>query len=396
MGFLLDRSYPASFGGAEFFYISGTVSAGRKIILHEYPNKTFRKPEDLGDNLRTFNISAKISGPFYEDNKIRLEDALKKEGTQVLVHPTLGNINCVCTGFSVSESLSAYGVATYNLNFAEVSEGDAPSPEGSNIGVIASLYRDLYDFVKDDLNGQYVANFVRNISFAAQKLSELSDSMRGIRGTIGALSQSGSEFINQLSNFDRNIFKIASPDGDIGGNISTVVGSFDSLSDDGQTRFDASSQLIGFGALDNLTTLPTKEINERNSNQKLINGTINSLAFVNMVDGAKSIDFQDELQLNEAVEVLDNKYDELINSSTNKFSNELLDKINEIRNQARIFFEDARLTVNKVIEIETKPTPVAVLTYQYYGNTDDYDQLLSLNQSFNPAIIEGTVQILES
>lgn len=396
MGFLLDRTYPASFKGAEFYFISNEMTSGRKTIVNEYPNKDNRKIEDLGLSLRTFTVNAKITGFFYEDNKSALEKVLNSKGAGIFVHPFLGNINCVCTTWTVSEKIASVNVALYTITFYEVKDTAAPRPDGSNIAVIANLYRDIYDFIKNDLNGQYIARFAKNISYTGQKLTQLADTLRGLRGTVGAVTQSGSEFVNQIINFNENVYRIASPGGDIGGHTSDIIQSFDSLSDDGQTRFNASSGLIGIGSTDSFTTLDTVSASERNNNLKLINGTINTLAFTNLVDAAKKINYEDEDQLNTIVDTINSKYDELINSDYNKFSTDLRDKIAEIRNQSRVFFENVRVTVNKIVEVETNQTPVAVLAYNYYGNTDDYNYLLKLNNNFNPSVISGTVKILEA
>lgn len=396
MSFLQDRLYPASFKGASFIFIGADINAGRKTVAHEYPNKDFRYVEDLGKNLRTFSIRAIIQGFFYETNKKTLEDALNDEGIGILVHPFLGNINCVCTGYTVSEDLTSTGIANYTLNFLEAKTSRFPDASTDNISKIADLYRKLYDFIKDDLNGQYIAQFARNIYFSAQKLRDLTDTLNLIANTTKSLNTSSTEFRAQSNSFHRDAFKIASPNGDIGGNLSDFVSSFDSLSSDGQTRFDASSRLFGFGADDEFIDLPTTQIRQRNSNQKFINGSINALAFANQIDSAKDIDYATEDDLNDTAQILDENYDFLLNSESDNFSNQLLSDINELRNQMRIFFEQKRLVINKIVEITTKPIPATVLTYQYYGNVDDYEQILSLNNIFNPAVVDNGLKILEA
>jgi len=395
MSFLQDRLYPASFKGAGFIYINGDVNAGRKTVVHEYPNKDFRFVEDLGKNLRTFSIRAIIQGFFYETSKKALEDALNDEGIGILVHPFLGNINCVCTGYTVSEDLTSTGIANFTLNFLEAETSRYPDASTNNISKIADLYRKLYDFIKDDLNGQYIAQFARNIAFSAQKLRSLTDTLNLISNTTKSLNVSSTEFRTQSNNFYNNAFKITSHNGDIGGNLSDFVSSFDDLSTDGQTRFDASSQLFGFGGDDEFIDLPTTQIQQRNDNQKYINGAINALAFANQIDSAKDIDYANEQDLNDTAQILDNNYDYLLNSESDKFSNQLLSDINELRNQIRIFFEKKRLVINKIVEISTKPIPATVLTYQYYGNVDDYEQIINLNGIFNPAVVDNVVKILE-
>ena len=393
---LFDRLYPASFKGARFDFIEHTMNAGRKTVTHEFPNKDYRYIEDLGAMLPTFSINGIIKDPFYEDKKATFEDALNDPGPGVLIHPFLGNLNCVSLNYTVNESLKNLGRAEYNINFAVAGESIYPTGSIDNTSKISALYYDVYDSSGDDLNNQYSTDYIRNITLAAEKLIDLASLLIGISSSIGAINTSNTDFKRQVDIFTKNSFKISSGNGDIGGNISDLLSKFDSLSLDGQTRFDANSRLLGFGQNDEFRNIRTAEIVQRNNNLKLINGTINALAFNNMIDSSKNISYRDEDQLNEVVDAIDKKYDFLLNNSTLKLSNTMLDNIYELRTQSRKFFEQQRLLVNKIIEIETNTIPMTVLAYQYYGSTDNYDELLSVNSIFNPARVSGTIKILES
>lgn len=398
MGSLVeDMLYPASFGGASFSFIGEDQNAGRKTVTHEYPNaEGYRFVEDLGKNLRTFSIRGIVSGFFYKDNKKILEDRLNTPGIQILVHPYLGNLNCVCTGYTVNEEINRVGVANYTMNFEEAKPSVFPRPDNNNTSIIANLYNDIYEFIKNDLNGQYIALFANNVFFAGQKLQSLSDTLNLIATTTKSLNVSDTDFQEESKNFNNNAFKIAGKDGDIGGNISDLVSKFDGLSTNGQTRFDASSKFFGFGGDDEYINGLTIQVLQKINNQKLINGSINLLAFTNLIDSSKDIEYKNEQDLNETSDKLDDAYDYLLNEESLEFSNESLDKIDELRSQSKIFFEQERLVVNKIYNIGTKNTPMTILAFQYYGNTDNYNELLILNSKFNPSMIEGNIKILEA
>jgi prophage DNA circulation protein len=396
MSFALDLTYPASFRGAEFFFQGASVHGGRKTVIHDYPNKDFRKVEDLGNSPRRFDIRGIITGFFYADAKKALETALTTPGIGVLVHPFLGNISAACTGFTVNERLQKINIADYSMQFAETNDGITPQANDNSNTIIANLYQELYDFIKNDLNGQYIAKFARNIAAAGQKLSDLSDTLNLIGTTVSSLDLNNTEFRNTNSNFADNVFKIAGPDGNIGGNVSDLISTFDGLSADGQTRFTASAGLVDFGTIDRFVTFPSEKSEARTSNAKFINGAVNALSFMNMVDSAKDIDYLDSEELDETADLVSATYEGLLSSSTADFSNELLDKLAAIRTESRKFFEQERLVVNKVLEVTTNEVPVSILSYQYTGSTDDYDALLGLNNNFNPAFIEGIVKVLES
>lgn len=394
MSFLLDRLYPASYKGASFYYVSDSRSEGRRIVVHDYPGQT-DDTEDLGYKNREFTIQAEIHGFFYEDDKKKLELALNSEGAGILFHPFLGSIRCVCMGFTITETTAKVGSAVYTINFKEVTGEIYPTPSTDVTSFLANLYGKFYDFIKDYLNGEYIANFLKNIEAMAEKLRQLTDFANGIVGAMEGGDNLDKESYFKNSKFmSANSIKVASADGDIGGNISDLLSSFDIVSTDGQIRFDSSNQLFGFGEDDTFLDANTTQNNQNIGNKKLVNGAINTLALVNMYDSAKNIEFTDQEQLDDVVKALENNYNNLIDSDRVFLKENLLDELNDMRVQSNKFFNQIRLQLPRIVEITTNPIPLAVLVYQYYGNTDNYDIILDLNNIYNPSVVSGTIKML--
>lgn len=396
MGLILDEMYQPSFKGVQFIWKSGDHTGGRKTITHEYPKKDFRDIEDMGLSLRTFTVNAIIQGVFYYSEKRALENALNSEGEGILVHPFLGNITVKSTGYTVSESLTQVGIARYTMTFSETDKGIYPTSIIDNLSDIADKYQEIYDFIGNNFNTVYSILSAKNINEAALKLIESSQSLIGIGNSVSSITLSDTDFTSEATSFSKDAYLIAGKGGDTGNRLSGLIFDFDALSDDGQTRFDASSQLIGFGSNDDYLELKTASLDERRLNQRLINGTINALAFVNMCDSAKNINYVSEDDLNNTSNKINSSFDEMFDESNNLFTNEVTDKIYEIKNQIRVLFVQKRLVVNKVVEIESKIQPLTILAYSYYGNTEEYDKLITLNGTTNPAIVSGSIKVLES
>jgi len=399
MGFLFDRLYPASFDGAEFLFLADSRSDGRRVVIHQYPGQG-DDTEDLGKNTRQFTIQAVIQGFFYEDNKKKLEKALNKQGRGVLIHPFLGSINCVCLGFTIVEQMESLGKATYTINFKEVLDKTYPLPGKDVRSLIANLYNKLYDFMKKHLNLEYIAKFLKNVEAAAQKLRELERFLQEAGGAlsggaVGGDTSGKSDYENFARKFRSNTTKIASAGGDIGGNVTTLMSNFDLISiNDNQARFNSNDSFFGFGSNDVHLNFDTVQNNQNVNNKKVINGSVNSLALTNMYDAARSIEYTDQDQLNNIVAKLNSNYDALIDNDKVILTEDLLDQLDEIRVQANKFFNQIRLTLPRIIEIETNPIPLAVLVYQYYGNTDNYDIILDLNNIYNPSRVSGKIKML--
>lgn len=395
MSLLEDTLYPASFKGAKFYFLGDSRTDGRRIVVHEYPNKE-DDVEDLGKNRRVFNITAVITGFFYHDDKKTLEKALNDIGPGILIHPFLGSINCVCQGFTISETISNVGRAEYTMQFKEVAGVVYPIPATDVTSLLANLYNDLYAFIRDYLNGQYIARFINNIEAAAQKLQQLLDTMNALGSAVPQSNgESKTNYSTAAAAFQDNLYRITSPNGDIGTNVSEIVGLFDNISTNGELRFTASDNLFGYGTDDVFLDFDTFELNQRKNNSKAINAAINTLALTNMYDAARFIQYRDDEQLDTILDALNRNYDILINSDRILLTEDLFEQIDQLRITGKSFFNNIRLNVSRVVEIETNDISVTVLAYKYYGNTDDYDELLDLNAIYNPARVSGRLRILE-
>jgi len=394
MGIVLDNLYEASFKGAIFFFTGGDTTGGRKTVTHEYPNKDFRLVEDLGERLPTFSIRGIITGGDYEFTKRTLINALTEKGIGTLRHPFFGNLQCVATGFTVTENMRKVGTAEFSMNFSQADQSLFPNSSRNNLSEIADLFTEIYRDAPRFLNDNYRTSSTANISASSQTLLALSARLVKIANNLPLIQVSGTNFIQEILSFNNNSFKIAGGN-DIGGNLTTLIAAFDNLSQDSQSRFDAVRSLSGFGSGDEFLDINTFDINERTTNTQFTNGTVNGLGFITMSDAAKNIEYNNEEDLNETTTIIDDVYDQLVESTTNKFSTDFLDEINEMRNELRIFFDQERVIVNKVLIVESRPIPATILTYSYYGNTDEYTNIVALNNFTNPAVVSGNIKILE-
>ena len=57
-------------------------------------------------------------------------------------------------------------------------------------------------------------------------------------------------------------------------------------------------------------------------------------------------------------------------------------------------FEDQRVILGQIIEVDTPRTSSRLLAYQYYGSQDLGESITELNSIRDPAYVEGTVEII--
>lgn len=97
----------ASYKGIAFEVTSSTITAGRRVVLHEYPFRDLPFAEDLGRKARTVAIDAFIFGDNARQQSERLMAAIEAQGAGTLVHPLYGSMTCIATeGTQVSTELT--------------------------------------------------------------------------------------------------------------------------------------------------------------------------------------------------------------------------------------------------------------------------------------------------
>lgn len=161
-----DQLRPASFRGVPFKVDGDELAAGRRVQLHEYPQRDKPYAEDLGRATRKITLTAYVIGPDYMAQRDRLLAALEEAGPGELVHPQYGTLKVVADGeCRVSHSRDDGGMCRFSLSFVEAGELAFPS---ATVNTAATTERradalaatSLADFA-DHFGVAGVADFVR-------------------------------------------------------------------------------------------------------------------------------------------------------------------------------------------------------------------------------------------
>lgn len=146
-----ERLRPASYGGAPFFVDSSERSGGRRVGVHEFPQRDTPYVEDLGRAARTLRVEGFVLGEDYAESLRRLVDRLEGPGPgfplragRTLVHPLLGDLLVVCQRYGVRDLSSEEGrFARVSMEFVEAGDElqpfQSPNPEGEADGAAAEV-----------------------------------------------------------------------------------------------------------------------------------------------------------------------------------------------------------------------------------------------------------------
>lgn len=154
-----DDLRPASFRGVEFHVVDSTLSAGRRVARHEFPQRDIPYMEDMGRRAREFKVEALIIGADYMSARDRLIEAIEEEGAGQLVHPYHGTVQVNVLGeVSISESTREGGMAKFAIVFVEAGKQETPTTSLNTDSLLLDQYLDTEDAIADDFAGLFTVD----------------------------------------------------------------------------------------------------------------------------------------------------------------------------------------------------------------------------------------------
>lgn len=131
MADLMLQLQNASFRGVPFQVNAADVEVGRRVQVHEYPQRDMPYTEDLGRATRAFTVEAFVVGQDYIAQANALIAAAEQEGPGTLVHPWLGSMQVSMKELMRVRFDASLGMAVVAFSFVEGGELAFPSAADS-------------------------------------------------------------------------------------------------------------------------------------------------------------------------------------------------------------------------------------------------------------------------
>ena len=213
-----DNLQDASLRGIAFKVDSDEATFGRRVQVHEYPNRDKPWAEDLGRATRRFSVQAYLIGDDFFEQRNRLIEAIEKPGSCTLIHPYYGEMTVVVDdAVRVSHSQSEGRMCRISFSFVESGELSFPTAglaTGQKLsssvsfldGAISSAFGafgmdGMPDFLQDGVLDEATGMF-STVSSAFQYVdSGISAASRLLQGDLSVLLKppsSGMSFVNRL------------------------------------------------------------------------------------------------------------------------------------------------------------------------------------------------------
>lgn len=183
---------PAAFRGASFFVDGHEAGLGRRVQLHEYPQRDKPYAEDLGRKSRTFSVDAYVLGTDYMGRRDALLREVERSGAGQLIHPYFGSLQATCVSCKLRESTAEGGVARFALEFVEA--GDAEFPRAA-VSTAAAVFA-----AADGASGAVQSSFAarhkvagRPQFVAAASAGIFGQALAGMKAAVGQVRTVGAQ-----------------------------------------------------------------------------------------------------------------------------------------------------------------------------------------------------------
>jgi len=389
---LLNQLFTATFNGVPFLVDTSTMHYGRKTQTFEYPNKQYRFVEDLGENLRTFDVDAIITG---NDDYLVLREvfilALQKKGIGVLTHPLYGLVLVTVKTYTVTENLTSLGECVFSITFEEARQNLFPVFGDAGGSFVDSIINEIAPYLTAFFVTKFALSFKHNIADASSKSQKLNSSLQPTRA-VATEDNALNDFTSKSADFEVNRYVSLQDSASFSASIVDLLDAYNNLGLSAEDSYALNSTAYYFGADDIIIKDTTAERSQRILNRKILNCYVNTVLLMTLYSNALQITYLDDLQIMEKEVDLETKYQYLMNN--NVLDIDILRQLEKLRNTVKRFFSQLKVNVSKVITVNVPVTPLSVLLYRYYADFENEDEVIALNDLNNVTQISGDIKIL--
>lgn len=145
-----------SFRGAPFHVEDHEAAGGRRIVVHQYPQRDTPYPEDLGRKAERFEVVAFLVGRDYMAARDALVNACRAPGPGRLVHPWLGTFDASCDEWRVIETTAKGGMARVRMMFVEGGRNEYPTSRAHDEAVVGEAAAAARAAVQSSLEARWL------------------------------------------------------------------------------------------------------------------------------------------------------------------------------------------------------------------------------------------------
>lgn len=131
---LQDLKYTSPSGKSfTLFFDELSRSGGKKVVVVEFPGQDTGAVQELGELTPTFSITCYLTGPDYDTEADRFNDALREPGAGQLQHPRWGTLAVIPASRKQSEAyIDGAGRAVFEIDFIKTDDAAFVYPRSAS------------------------------------------------------------------------------------------------------------------------------------------------------------------------------------------------------------------------------------------------------------------------
>ncbi len=404
--FLIETFQP-SWNGAEFFPLTVSEEGGFDDVFNKIASSDRAIIEQLGLKTPKFVVTGTLSARRSRTNEVLAsyeqvvrawKDAVKVSGTGTLVHPTLGKIEGLkLRVFNIVENFNGLGSAAISMTFGRSDQGLVPIVEAASISKISEITVAAEDAAQTSIEEEHVVTLANtgNFDAALNKITGPGGAVDAFNSAVeksSALTSKLQGYQTAISDLQGNITSLVQNPINLADALRNVYSSMRGLTPTLRGSYASMKSLFDFGDNDTPSNITTVGREERERNRTTINNMMQAIALADGMELAGKIEFQTVEEIEEQSALLDGVYEKLANRDD--MDSDTIFQLTLLRIELSQLFADQKLIAQRIqIVIVERATPHQI-SYRYYGNYDNVELIVDLNNLNNGDPISGPIRLL--
>lgn len=404
-----------AYKGIPLLLVSSSIAGGRKDVLFEYPNSDRQFVEDQGLRKRVYTMRIVVPHTDFIETRDDILRVLEEGGVGPLDHPYYGRIeNVAARSYVIDERETSLGRAEIQVEFTVSDNAAIPEKSFNSISEAATLNEVLGDSLTADIADGFEVDegLVGNFQDAQDMLNDVSEAFDDVTAVVTAVTTQINQYAANINAFTAKINQLIALPQDLANSVKGIFSTVNALFASVEDTYKAFTEGGFFDFGDGSAGVPqtTQGRVQRAQNRDVINQAVQGFALGFAYVNAAQIQFQTVEDIDAVSVQLDEQYTKLIAAPSvalpgiatpsvaaavvNGLSVESITALTDLRTLANALLDDQRTEAKKVITVDVQTTPMSVIAYRYYGNTDLADTLLKLNSIKGAAFVNGPIKIL--
>jgi len=229
----LEKLQPATFRGVPFKVARVETTGGRRVIVHEYPQRDRPYIEDTGRLPRRWRVDAYVIGSDWQAQRDRLRAICERPPLgypfrirNTLVLPQYGRLHVACEECTCTEESNALRMARFSLTFVESGEdpGRLEGRTDSATGVDAQATAILSTAGAELEDGLADAGYPEQVREATEaELEGFGAKLKAARGMLSGAAESVQELEAGITRMLDNAADLATAPADLVVTVSQAV-----------------------------------------------------------------------------------------------------------------------------------------------------------------------------